>query len=96
MYINMSTSPPSTYWLDYLLQPIQIPSSSSLWLLFNVMISDAGLNSLAIFLGCLSMLLIVLYHFLEVNAKDKAPSIEKADVKMEEKGKTHPKTGSRT
>ncbi|KAL8698224.1 MAG: hypothetical protein Q9224_001948 [Gallowayella concinna] len=33
------------------------------------MISDDQLYSLAIFLGCMSMLLIVLYHFLEVNAK---------------------------
>ncbi|GAB7350713.1 hypothetical protein MBLNU459_g1269t1 [Dothideomycetes sp. NU459] len=32
------------------------------------MISDASLYSLAIFLGSVSMLLIVLYHFLEVNA----------------------------
>lgn len=32
------------------------------------MISDNDLYSLAIFLGCLAMLLIVLYHFLEVNA----------------------------
>lgn len=34
------------------------------------MITDDGLNSLAIFLGALAMLMIVLYHFLEVNAKD--------------------------
>ncbi|MCJ1322458.1 hypothetical protein MMC15_007807 [Xylographa vitiligo] len=32
------------------------------------MISDNDLYTLAIFLGSLSMLLIVLYHFLEVNA----------------------------
>lgn len=32
------------------------------------MISDASLYSLAIFLGSVSMLLIVLYHFLEINA----------------------------
>lgn len=37
------------------------------------MISDSQLYSLAIFLGSASMLLIVLYHFLEVNAKDGAP-----------------------
>ncbi len=37
------------------------------------MISDNDLYSLAIFLGSLSMLLIVLYHFLEVNAQ-KEPS----------------------
>lgn len=33
------------------------------------MISDDDLFSLAIFLGSAAMLLIVLYHFLEVNAK---------------------------
>lgn len=32
------------------------------------MISDDGLNRLAIFLGSVAMLLIVLYHFLEINA----------------------------
>ena len=36
------------------------------------MISDNELYSLAIFLGALSMLLIVLYHFLEVNSDDAA------------------------
>lgn len=34
------------------------------------MISDDQLYALAIFLGSLSMLLIVLYHWLEVNAKE--------------------------
>jgi len=34
------------------------------------MISDASLYSLAVFLGSAAMLLIVLYHFLEINAKD--------------------------
>ena len=34
------------------------------------MISDNDLYSLSIFLGSCAMLLIVLYHFLEVNAKD--------------------------
>ncbi|EXJ74769.1 uncharacterized protein A1O5_01464 [Cladophialophora psammophila CBS 110553] len=34
------------------------------------MITDAQLYSLAIFLGSAAMLLIVLYHFLEVNAQD--------------------------
>ena len=32
------------------------------------MISDNDLYTLAIFLGSLAMLLIILYHFLEVNA----------------------------
>jgi len=34
------------------------------------MITDDQLYQLAIFLGSLSVLLIVLYHFLEVNAED--------------------------
>ncbi|KAK5948455.1 hypothetical protein OHC33_010489 [Knufia fluminis] len=34
------------------------------------MISDSQLYTLALFLGSASMLLIVLYHFLEVNAQD--------------------------
>ena len=38
------------------------------------MISDDELYSLAIFLGSASMLLIVVYHFLEVNTKDKLPN----------------------
>ena len=37
------------------------------------MISDNELYSLAVFLGSLAMLLIVLYHFLEVNAIDENP-----------------------
>lgn len=34
------------------------------------MISDASLYSLAVFLGSAAMLMIVLYHFLEINAQD--------------------------
>jgi oligosaccharyl transferase complex subunit OST4 len=34
------------------------------------MISDSTLYTLSIFLGSLAMLLIVLYHYLEVNARD--------------------------
>lgn len=47
------------------------------------MISDDDLYTLAIFLGSLAMLLIVLYHFLEVNAIDDGPaqSEEKASSK---------------
>ncbi|KAF2706842.1 hypothetical protein K504DRAFT_536251 [Pleomassaria siparia CBS 279.74] len=37
------------------------------------MISDNQLYSLAIFLGSAAMLLIILYHFLEVNSEDQAP-----------------------
>lgn len=34
------------------------------------MISDADLYRLAIFLGSCAMMMIVLYHFLDVNARD--------------------------
>jgi hypothetical protein len=34
------------------------------------MITDSQLYTLALFLGSASMLLIVLYHWLEVNARD--------------------------
>ena len=49
----------------------------------STMISDDDLYTLAIFLGSLAMLLIVLYHFLEVNAIDDGPtkSEEKASSK---------------
>lgn len=46
------------------------------------MISDSDLYSLAIFLGCVSMLLIVMYHFLEVNASpDSDTSSSSSDAK---------------
>ncbi len=51
------------------------------------MISDNDLYTLAIFLGSLAMLLIVLYHFLEVNAiedgseKSAAQSPQKGGIK---------------
>jgi hypothetical protein len=44
------------------------------------MISDAQLYTLALFLGSASMLLIVLYHWLEVNAKDELSPARKADA----------------
>jgi len=34
------------------------------------MISDGDLHSLAVFLGSAAMILIIAYHYLEVNAKD--------------------------
>ncbi|KAK4617928.1 hypothetical protein CLAFUW4_11771 [Fulvia fulva] len=34
------------------------------------MISDASLYSLAVFLGAAAMLLIVLYHYLEINSDE--------------------------
>jgi hypothetical protein len=41
------------------------------------MISDTQLNSIAIFLGTLMMGLIVLYHFLAVNASDSTEKVGK-------------------
>jgi len=43
------------------------------------MISDDELYRLAIFLGSAAMLMIILYHFLEVNSKDE-PEL---DVKVQ-------------
>src|SRR5262245_15169309 len=40
----------------------------------TTMISDNQLYSLAIFLGSAAMLLIILYHFLEVNSEDHVPA----------------------
>ena len=46
------------------------------------MITDGDLYKLAILLGAVSMVLIVLYHFLEVNAIDEAsPSEKKSTAK---------------
>ena len=38
------------------------------------MISDNDLYSLAIFLGATAMILIVVYHYFEVNAVENEPS----------------------
>ena len=46
------------------------------------MISDDDLYRLAIFLGSAAMLLIVLYHFLEVNAVDEPLVEEITDKKV--------------
>lgn len=48
------------------------------------MITDAQLYSLALFLGSAAMLLIVLYHFLEVNATDDEDLTQ--DLKSEKVG----------
>ncbi|KAF2746500.1 hypothetical protein M011DRAFT_404506, partial [Sporormia fimetaria CBS 119925] len=44
------------------------------------MITDSQLYSLAIFLGSAAMLLIVLYHFLEVNSEDHVAAINSKPV----------------
>ncbi|EHK45516.1 hypothetical protein TRIATDRAFT_39351 [Trichoderma atroviride IMI 206040] len=41
------------------------------------MISDDDLYKLAIFLGSISMILIVVYHFLEVNTETKPVAVPK-------------------
>lgn len=48
------------------------------------MITDNQLYSLALFLGSAAMLLIVLYHFLEVNATDDEDLAQ--DLKSEKVG----------
>ena len=52
------------------------------------MISDDELYSLAVFLGSVAMLLIVLYHFLEVNAVEDASGAEKATAKAQADSRT--------
>ena len=54
------------------------------------MITDNDLYSLAIFLGSLSMLLIVLYHFLEVNAQDDDPSKHSSNRSSDKKATSLP------
>jgi len=39
------------------------------------MITDAQLYSLALFLGATSMILIVLYHFLQVNSDEEQKTV---------------------
>jgi len=55
------------------------------------MISDEQLYSLALFLGAAAMVLIVLYHFLEVNAQPDASPLSKT-----RKADTIPAKGSKT
>ena len=50
------------------------------------MISDDALYRLAIFLGSLAMLLIVLYHFLEINSKADGAGEKKAGEMGGKKG----------
>lgn len=49
------------------------------------MISDGDLYRLAIFLGSCAMMMIVLYHFLDVNARDEK---EPADTKAAKPART--------
>ncbi|KAH6679248.1 Oligosaccaryltransferase-domain-containing protein [Halenospora varia] len=45
------------------------------------MISDDDLYRLAIFLGSVAMILIILYHFLEVNSAEETPADNKVQNK---------------
>lgn len=45
------------------------------------MISDGDLYRLAIFLGSCAMMMIVLYHFLDVNARDDEETTDAKPVK---------------
>ena len=49
---------------------LQLDSTSQSQSPTTNMISDNGLYSLAVFLGGASVLMIVLYHFLEINSQD--------------------------
>ena len=44
------------------------------------MITDDGLYRLAVFLGSAAMLMIILYHFLEVNSVDEPEAETKAQT----------------
>jgi oligosaccharyl transferase complex subunit OST4 len=62
------------------------------------MISDNDLYTLSIFLGSCAMLLIILYHFLEVNADDSTNTELAAQLKDEKSGvgAVKPRSDSRT
>lgn len=58
--------------LTFSQSPIHSPSKHP-----ATMISDGELYNLAVFLGSASMVLIVAYHYFEINATDKSPIDEK-------------------
>jgi len=60
------------------------------------MISDDDLYTLAIFLGSLAMLLIVLYHFLEVNAIHEDPTAPGEKVPSKAAPQAHGRTTSKS
>jgi len=60
------------------------------------MISDDDLYKLALFLGSAAMILIVVYHFLDVNAKGDEIAAEKAATKVGGRGQTSGKQGAAT
>lgn len=60
------------------------------------MISDDDLYTLAIFLGSLAMLLIVVYHFLEINAIDDTPSLSEEKTPSKATSQAHGGAGSKS
>lgn len=59
---------------------LQVPSSPSFPVLLPAalaMISDNQLYFITVFLGGAAMLLILVYHYLELSAEDSTPSKEK-------------------
>jgi oligosaccharyl transferase complex subunit OST4 len=54
------------------------------------MISDNDLYRLAIFLGSAAMLLIVLYHFLEINAVEEPAEDSKTGISSTSQSDTKP------
>ncbi|PSN72744.1 hypothetical protein BS50DRAFT_628875 [Corynespora cassiicola Philippines] len=64
-------SPPSAFQVEP--PPNRVLTESSATFHSANMITDNQLYTLAIFLGSASMLLIILYHFLEVNSEDHVP-----------------------
>jgi oligosaccharyl transferase complex subunit OST4 len=72
-----SAHPLLSHTTSPLKKPNKLPSQTQHQLILSkhnqqtaTMISDSQLYSLAVFLGSAAVLLIVLYHFLEINAKD--------------------------
>lgn len=64
---------------------MKLPASTVLSRLLDsiaTMISDGDLYRLAIFLGTTSMILIVVYHFLEINAVKEAEVGKKGSSKQ--------------
>ena len=72
-----TTSPTTCSSPRQSLQPSQAPQTS---IAFVKMITDNELYSLAIFLGVVAMFMIVIYHYLEVNAIEDTPSTSKPEI----------------
>lgn len=60
----------------------------------DTMISDSDLHRLAIFLGSCSMMMVVLYHFLQVNAQDDEADADVAAGSSSKSGNTESSAGA--